>query len=34
MLAMTLNSLAIAPDPIRQGPPSRIMRILNRVAER
>jgi len=34
MLAMTLNALAVVPDPIHAGPPSRAMRVLQRVVER
>ena len=34
MLAMTLNSLAIVPDPIYHGPPSRMMRVLQHLAGR
>jgi alkylhydroperoxidase family enzyme len=28
MLAMTLNALAVEPDPVPSGPPSRIVRLL------
>ena len=34
MLAMTLNSIAIAPDPIHNRPPSRVARVLQHLAER
>jgi alkylhydroperoxidase family enzyme len=34
MLAMTLNALAVEPDPLPAGPPSGIARVLQRVAAR
>jgi len=30
MVAMTLNALAVQPDPLRSGPPSRVARLLRR----
>ena len=32
MLAMTLNALAVEPDPVPTGPPSRLMRLVERVS--
>jgi AhpD family alkylhydroperoxidase len=34
MLAMAINAIAIVPDPIRNGPPSRVLRALQRLTER
>ena len=34
MLAMTLNTLRVAPDPLPDGPPPRWVRVLQRVAAR
>jgi AhpD family alkylhydroperoxidase len=34
MLAMTLNALAVEPDPLPAGPPTRVSRVLQRVAAR
>jgi AhpD family alkylhydroperoxidase len=34
MLAMTLNALAVQPDPSQVGPPTRVSRVLQRVAAR
>jgi hypothetical protein len=34
MLAMTLNSMAVQPDALPAGPPSRLMRIVQKIAER
>jgi AhpD family alkylhydroperoxidase len=34
MLAMTINGLAIVPDPIRNAPPSRVLRVLQRLTQR
>jgi len=34
MLAMTINALAIVPDPIRNAPPSRLLRVLQSLTQR
>jgi alkylhydroperoxidase family enzyme len=34
MLAMTLNALAVVPDPIRNAPPSRVLRVLQSLTGR